>query len=50
METLSHDEHGRGDKASLEALAKLKPVFKKDGVVTAANASGNSLHFNCVLC
>ncbi len=25
---------------SLEALAKLRPAFKKDGVVTAANASG----------
>jgi len=26
--------------ASLEALGKLKPAFKKDGVVTAGNASG----------
>ena len=26
--------------ASLEKMAKLKPAFKKDGVVTAANASG----------
>jgi len=34
-----NDEHAiRG--ASLESMAKLKPVFKKDGVVTAANASG----------
>jgi acetyl-CoA acetyltransferase family protein len=33
------DEHPRAD-ASLEGLAKLKPVFKKDGVVTAGNASG----------
>lgn len=33
------DEHPiRG--ASLEAMAKLAPVFKKGGVVTAANASG----------
>jgi acetyl-CoA C-acetyltransferase len=33
------DEHVRPD-ATLEALAKLKPVFKKDGTVTAGNASG----------
>ncbi|MFW2828571.1 beta-ketothiolase BktB [Sphingomonas sp. ID0503] len=33
------DEHVRAD-ASLEDLAKLKPAFKKDGSVTAGNASG----------
>ena len=33
------DEHVRAD-ASLEALAGMKPAFKKDGTVTAANASG----------
>ena len=33
------DEHPRAD-ANIEALAKLRPVFKKDGVVTAGNASG----------
>jgi len=33
------DEHVRRD-ASLEGMAKLKPVFRKDGTVTAANASG----------
>jgi acetyl-CoA C-acetyltransferase len=33
------DEHVRAD-ASLDALGKLKPVFKKDGTVTAGNASG----------
>jgi len=33
------DEHVRGD-TTLEALARLKPVFKKDGTVTAGNASG----------
>lgn len=33
------DEHPRPD-TTLEKLASLKPVFKKDGVVTAANASG----------
>ncbi|UCE38131.1 MAG: acetyl-CoA C-acetyltransferase [Thermoplasmata archaeon] len=32
------DEGVRGD-SSLEKLAKLKPVFKKDGLVTAGNAS-----------
>jgi acetyl-CoA C-acetyltransferase len=32
------DEGVRAD-SSLEALARLKPVFKKDGVVTAGNAS-----------
>jgi acetyl-CoA C-acetyltransferase len=33
------DEHVRAD-TTLEALAKLKPAFKKDGVVTPGNASG----------
>lgn len=33
------DEHPRPE-ATVEGLAKLKPVFKKDGVVTAASASG----------
>jgi len=33
------DEHPRPDTA-LEKISALKPVFKKDGVVTAANASG----------
>ena len=33
------DEHPILD-ASLESMATLKPAFKKDGVVTAANASG----------
>lgn len=33
------DEHVRAD-VSMEALAKMKPVFKKDGLVTAGNASG----------
>jgi acetyl-CoA C-acetyltransferase len=33
------DEHPRRD-ATLESLAKLKAVFKKDGTVTAGNASG----------
>ena len=34
-----HDEHIRAD-TSLESLAKLKPAFKADGIVTAGNASG----------
>lgn len=33
------DEYIR-DGATLDAMAKLKPAFKKDGSVTAANASG----------
>ena len=33
------DEHPR-PQTTLETLAKLLPVFKKDGVVTAGNASG----------
>jgi acetyl-CoA C-acetyltransferase len=34
-----HDEHNRPD-TTLEALAKLKPVFRKDGTITAGNAPG----------
>ena len=33
------DEHPRAD-TSVETLARMKPAFKKDGTVTAANASG----------
>lgn len=33
------DEHPRPE-ATVESLSKLRPVFKKDGVVTAASASG----------
>lgn len=33
------DEHPRPE-TSLEKISSLRPVFKKDGVVTAANASG----------
>jgi acetyl-CoA C-acetyltransferase len=33
------DEHPRAD-VTLESLAKLRPAFKKDGTVTAGNASG----------
>ena len=35
----NNDEHPRPD-ITLEALKRLKPVFKKDGTVTAGNASG----------
>jgi len=35
------DEHPR-PQTTLEALAKLKPVFKKDGTITAGNASGQN--------
>ncbi len=35
----TRDEHIRED-ASLETMARLKPVFKPDGTVTAGNASG----------
>jgi acetyl-CoA C-acetyltransferase len=35
----TQDEHIRGD-ASVEGMAKLRPVFNKEGSVTAGNASG----------
>jgi acetyl-CoA acyltransferase 2 len=38
-ETFERDEHMRPD-TSLEALGRLKPVFREKGVVTAGNASG----------
>src|SRR5271163_4699207 len=38
---IKYDESPRED-ASLEALAKLKPAFKKDGTVTAGNAPGTN--------
>ncbi len=36
--TFATDEHPR--ETTMESLAKLKPVFKKDGTVNAGNASG----------
>jgi len=39
VEEFKRDEHMRPDTTA-EALAKLKPVFKEGGVVTAGNASG----------
>lgn len=38
-EDFQRDEHVRPD-AAMEGLAKLRPYFKKDGLVTAGNASG----------
>lgn len=37
--SISQDEFPQKD-ASVESLSKLRPVFKKDGTVTAGNASG----------
>jgi acetyl-CoA acetyltransferase family protein len=39
VDTFARDDHMRPD-ATLEGLAKLPPVFKQDGTVTAGNASG----------
>lgn len=38
---VKHDESPRED-TTVEALAKLKPAFKKDGTVTAGNAPGTN--------
>lgn len=40
-QTMEVDEHAR-PQTTLEQLSKLPPVFKKDGTVTAGNASGVS--------
>lgn len=40
METFDMDEHPRPD-VTLEQLQKLPPVFKKNGTVSAGNASVN---------
>ncbi|SAL60519.1 beta-ketothiolase [Caballeronia cordobensis] len=37
--TFDIDEHVKGD-TNVEALAKMKPAFRKDGSVTAGNSSG----------
>ncbi len=42
------DEHPKAD-TSLEALGKLKPAFKKDGTVTAGNASGLNDAGSCMI-
>ncbi|WP_421116149.1 3-oxoadipyl-CoA thiolase [Stenotrophomonas sp. AS1] len=36
---VAHDEHPRAD-TTIEALARLKPLFRQPGTVTAGNASG----------
>ncbi len=41
------DEHPRA--TTMEALAKLRPAFKKDGTVTAGNASGINDGAGCVV-
>ena len=38
VETMTRDEHARPDITE-QQLAKLPPVFKKEGTVTAGNAS-----------
>lgn len=42
------DEHPRADTA-LEQLGKLRPAFKKDGTVTAGNASGLNDAGSCLI-
>jgi acetyl-CoA C-acetyltransferase len=39
IDKLNHDEHARPE-TTLESLAALKPVFNREGSVTAGNASG----------
>jgi acetyl-CoA acetyltransferase family protein len=39
VQRIDRDDHVRAD-ATLEGLAKLPPAFRKDGTVTAGNASG----------
>jgi acetyl-CoA C-acetyltransferase len=48
MITFDTDEHPRAD-TSMESLGKLKPVFKKDGTVTAGNASGLNDAGSCMI-
>ena len=45
---IDRDEHPRAD-TSMESLSKLKPVFKKDGTVTAGNASGLNDAGSCMI-
>jgi len=42
------DEHPKAD-TSMEALGELKPAFKKDGTVTAGNASGLNDAGSCMI-
>ena len=45
---IDRDEHPRAD-TSMESLGKLKPAFKKDGTVTAGNASGLNDAGSCMI-
>jgi acetyl-CoA C-acetyltransferase len=46
--SIDRDEHPRAD-TNMEALGKLKPAFKKDGTVTAGNASGLNDAGSCMV-
>ena len=48
MATFDTDEHPRAD-TNMEALGKLRPAFKKDGTVTAGNASGLNDAGSCMI-
>eukprot|EP00292_Cryptomonas_paramecium_P005410 CAMPEP_0113718024 /NCGR_PEP_ID=MMETSP0038_2-20120614/34925_1 /TAXON_ID=2898 /ORGANISM="Cryptomonas paramecium" /LENGTH=399 /DNA_ID=CAMNT_0000646031 /DNA_START=15 /DNA_END=1214 /DNA_ORIENTATION=+ /assembly_acc=CAM_ASM_000170 len=48
-ELVSVDEYPRGKLATIEAMQKLPPVFSKDGVTTAANASGINDGGGCLI-
>ncbi len=48
MVTFDTDEHPKAD-TTMEKLAKLRPVFKKDGTVTAGNASGLNDAGSCMI-
>lgn len=43
--TVTMDEHPR-PQTTIETLAKLKPVFQKDGLVTAGSASVYIFFYN----
>jgi len=45
---IDRDEHPRED-TNMETLGKLKPAFKKDGTVTAGNASGLNDAGSCMV-
>jgi acetyl-CoA C-acetyltransferase len=48
MVMVDTDEHPKAD-TSMEVLGKLKPAFKKDGTVTAGNASGLNDAGSCMI-
>ena len=49
LEEFKVDEHPKPNSTT-ENLAKLAPVFKKDGTVTAANASVRQCQSNVTYC